>query len=126
MHAEKWGPAATAFFALCLLEVGPVVDLLRSLGLGVLLDEVILLPLLGAALALSLWALANDRVYHRERGPGRLTWLAAALALAGHWLFAPLLWAAIVALAAAAVWNQVLVGRLSERRRRAREAGRKV
>lgn len=126
MHAEKWAPVAVVFFGLCLLGMGPVVELVRAIGLGVVLDPVLLLPLLGTAFALTLWALANDRVYHRERGPGRLTWFAAGLALAGHWLLEPLLWAAVAAVAVAAAWNLVLVARLSERRRRARETGRKV
>lgn len=126
MHAEKWAPAAAAVVALCLLEVGPALAVVSALGLDVLLAEVILLPLLAAFLGLTLWALASDRTYHRDRGPTRLGWAAAALLLPGAWLFAPVAWLGLVLLAAAAAWNLVLLGRLSERRRRARETGRKV
>jgi len=126
MHAEKWAPAAAVFTALCLVGLGPVTGLVSTLGLGVILTEVILVPLLAACLGLTLWALATDRTYHRERGPTRLVWAAAAVMLGGYWLLEPLVWVGIALVAGAAVWNQVLVGRLSERRRRAREAGRKV
>lgn len=126
MHAEKWAPAAAVFTALCLVGLDPVIGLVSTLGLGVILTEVILVPLLAACLGLTLWALATDRTYHRERGPTRLVWAAAAVMLGGYWVLESLVWVGIALVAAAAAWNQVLVGRLSERRRRARETGRKV
>lgn len=126
MHAEKWAPAAAVVTALCLVGLDPVTGLVSTLGLGVILTEVILVPLLAAFLGLTLWALATDRTYHRERGPTRLVWAAAAVMLGGYWVLESLLWVGIALVVAAAAWNQVLVGRLTERRRRAREAGRKV
>lgn len=126
MHAEKWAPFGAVFVALCLLEVGPAVAIVSALALDVLLAEVILLPLLAALLGVTIWALAEDRAYHRDRGPTRVAWASAALLLGGWWLFVPAAWLGIVLVAAAGAWNLVLVGRLSERRRRARETGRKV
>lgn len=126
MHAEKWAPFGAVLVALCLLEFGPVTTVLSALGLGVLLADVILLPLLVALAAVTIWALAEDRAYHRERGPTRVAWASAVLLLGGWWLLEPAAWLGVVLVAAAAVWNLVLVGRLSERRRRARETGRKV
>lgn len=126
MHAEKWAPLATLLVVLCLLEFGPAIALLSFLGLEVLVAEVVLVPAVAGGFGVSLWAFVSDRRYHRNRGPTRLAWVAAALVLGGYWAAPILAWTGTVLLAGAAAWNLVLVARLSERRARAREAGRKV
>lgn len=124
-HAEKWGPLLAILAALCLLEFGPAVTLLSFASLRVLLSDVILVPLLAAGTGATLWALASDRYYHRERGPSRAGW-AAALLLGSFWLSPLAAWIGVGLLAGAATWNLVLVSRLPERRSRARETGRKL
>lgn len=126
MHADKWAPVGSIVAGLCLLEVGPVTATVSAVGLGFVLDDAILLPLLVALLGATIWTLAIDRRYHRSPWPSRLAWLSAALIVAGHWTPAAVGWAGVVALAGAAAWNRVLVGRLSERRRRAREVGQRL
>lgn len=123
MHADKWGPAGSIFVALCVLDVGPAVALVAAVALEGLLIDPILLPLLAALLGATLWSLAVDRRYHRNPWTSRLAWVAAALTFGGGWAYPPAAWAGIVLLAGAVAYNQVLVGRLSERRRRAREVG---
>lgn len=126
MHADKWAPAGAVFVALCLLDVGPAVALVSVVALEGLLTEAILLPLLGVMLGATAWSLAIDRRYHKDPWPSRLGWTGAALTFGGYWLHPLAVWAGVVALAAAAVRNQVLVGRLSARRARAREVGREL
>lgn len=126
MHADKWSPAASVFVALCLLEVEPALTAVRVVGLEFLLKVAVLVPIFAGCVGLVLWTLAYDRKYHRDPWPGRLTWAAAALVLGGFWTFEPMAWAGAGLLAGAATWNQVLVGRLNERRRRAREVGKRL
>lgn len=126
MHMDKWSPVVCLFVALCLLEVGPVVDAVHSVGLGFFLDLPVLVSVFIGLAAVVLWSLANDRLYHRNPWPGRLTWAAAALVLAGVWTVPPVGWAGAMLIAGAATWNQVLIGRLSERKRRARELNRRL
>lgn len=126
MHAGKWAPAGAVVSALCLLELAPLTGFLRAVGGGFLLEVWILLPLLALFLGVTLWTLANDRRYHRSAVPSRLAWAASLLVPAGWWLWTPAAWAGLALLAAAGTWNAVLVGRLSGRRARAREVGRKL
>lgn len=126
MHTDKWAPPAGAFVALCLLEFGPVLEVVRFLGLDFLLKVAVLVAIFAGLAALAVWTLAYDRTYHRNPWPVRLTWLAGALVLGGFWTVEAAAWAGVGLLLAAPVWNRVLVGRLSERRRRARDVGRRL
>lgn len=126
MHADKWSPVASLFVALCLLEVEAALEVVRFLGLDFFLKVAVLVPFFAGFVGLVVWTLGYDRTYHRNPWPVRLTWIAAALVLGGFWTLAPLAWAGVALLAGAAVWNQVLVGRLNEQRRRAREVGRRL
>lgn len=126
MHADKWAPVGGILAALCLLDVGAVTGPLTAIGLGFVLDDAILLPLLAALLGATIWTLAIDRRYHRSPWPSRLSWLGTILVFAGLWTPGLVGWGGVAALAGATVWNRVLVSRLSGRRRRAREVGQKL
>lgn len=126
MHSDKWAPAAAVLAALCLLAPGPVASLLTATGLGFLLDPWISLPLYVATAGVTIWTLAIDRRFHRSPLPSRMAWAAAVLVPAGHWTLAAVGWAGAILLAAAAIRNQVLVGRLTGRAARAREASRRL
>lgn len=126
MHADKWAPAASVFVALCLLEVDAAVAVVAALALDGLLVDPILLPLLAALLGVTLWSFAVDRRYHRNRWTSRLGWAAAGLMFGGAWVHPAPVWLGTALLVAAAAFNQVLVSRLSERRRRAREVGQRL
>lgn len=120
MHTEKWAPLAAILAAVCYMDVAPVVETLRTLGLGALLREMVLLPSLVLFLAATLWALTSDRRYHRSPGPGRVAWAGAPLTLGGVWVSDPVAVAGLVLLAGAAAWNWRLIRSLDDRRARAR------
>lgn len=126
MHTDKWAPVASLFFALCLLEVEPALEAVRFVGLDFFLKVAVLVPFFVGSVGLTLWTLGYDRTYHRNPWPVRLTWIAAALVLGGFWTVEVVAWIGVALLAGAAVWNQVLVGGLNERRRRAREVGKRL
>lgn len=126
MHADKWSPVASLVAGLCLLEVEPVLEALRFVGLGFLLDVTVLVVLFLALTGVVLWSVARDRLYHRDPWPGRLGWAGLVAVLAGVWVVDPVGWAGLALLAGAVIRNRVLLGRMSERRRRARETNRRL
>lgn len=126
MHADKWAPWSAVFFALCLADVGPLVDLLAALGLEGLADPTVLLPLLALLLGVTLWSLSTDRRYHRDPLPSRLAWAGTAAIFAGHWLAAPVTWAGAALVAGATFLNRRGVAGLSPERARSREVDRRL
>ncbi|MGH7556222.1 MAG: MerC family mercury resistance protein [Gemmatimonadota bacterium] len=111
IHADKWGPLGSIVTALCCLGAAPVVGALAALGLGFLLRDAILIPLLALFLAVTAWSLRGDRRRHGRAGPERLAWIAALLALGGLWISGAVVGVGLVSLVAASVWNWMIVRR---------------
>ncbi len=109
MHSDKWGPLGSIFAALCCLGAAPVLSALSAVGLGFLIHDAILIPLLALFLAVSVWGVRRDRTRHGHTGPSLLSALAAVTTLAGLWISAVVVGAGLVALVAASVWNFRLV-----------------
>ncbi len=63
------GVAGSIIAALCCAGVPAVLGAFTAVGLGFLITDVVLLPLLVAMLALALWGLARGRSRHGSRGP---------------------------------------------------------
>ena len=120
MRADIWGPAGAAVAAACCLGFAPVVTALTAVGLGSLLHDAILVPLLGIFLGLTLWQLARDRGRHGHAGPLALSTPGAALTLAGIWISSVVVALALASVFGAAMWNLWLVWRL---RRTSEEEG---
>lgn len=112
MHADKWGPLGSVFAALCCLGVAPVVGALSAAGLGFLLDDLILLPLLALFLGATIWALHRDRRRHARSGPENLAWGAAFLTVGGLWLSPFVVGLGLALLVTASAWNWTSVRRL--------------
>lgn len=72
-HGDKWGPLGSIFAALCCLGAAPVLAAVSALGLGFLIKDIILVPLLLFFLGVTIWALRRDRNRHGRSGP---EWLA--------------------------------------------------
>jgi mercuric ion transport protein len=98
--------------------LAPVVSALTAAGLGFLIQDAILIPLLVLFLAATIWQLHRDRRRHRVAGPVALGWVGAALTLAGLWLPVAVVGAGLLILVAGSVWNLALV----YRQRKARKA----
>lgn len=88
MRADIWGPIGSAITAACCLGLAPVVSALAAAGLGFLIKDVILIPLLVLFLGATLWQLHRDRRRHRAVGPVATGWAGAVLTLVGLWLHA--------------------------------------
>lgn len=114
MHADKWGPAGSVFAALCCLGVAPVLGALSAAGLGFLIHDLILIPMLALFLGVTIWAVGRDRRRHERAGPERLAWAAALLTVGGLWLSGLVVGLGLALLIGASAWNWVLVRRLRE------------
>ena len=109
MHSDKWGPLGSIFFAMCRLGVAPVLGALSAVGLGFLINDAILIPLLTLFLAATIWGVHRDRIRHGRTGPVTLSVLAAVLAVAGLWISPIVVGAGLAALVGSSLWNFRLV-----------------
>lgn len=109
MHADKWGPLGSVFTALCCLGAAPVIAALSAVGLGFLVNDLILIPLLVLFLGVTIWALRRDRPRHGRAGPEGLAWAAAVATVGGLWISAVVVGAGLTLLIAASLWNWKLV-----------------
>ena len=122
MHGDKWGPLASIFAAACCLGAAPLLGALSAVGLGFVVDDRILIPLLALSLAATIWGLDRDRPRHGSRGPELLAWAAAFVTLGGLWVSGTLVAAGLAVLVAASAWSWILVRRAGTRTGRAAEA----
>lgn len=111
MHADKWGPLGSAFAALCCLGWAPALAALSAVGLGFLIHDAILIPLLAIFLGVTISSLSTDRRRHGRTGPERTAWGAALLVVGGLWVGGPIVAIGLATLVAATIWNAVLVRR---------------
>ncbi len=105
MHADKWGPIGSIFAALCCLGFAPALAALSAVGLGFLINDLVLIPLLVLFLAATIWGLHRDRVRHQTPGPEYLAWVAAVLTVGGLWISGAVVGAGLTLLVAVSVWN---------------------
>lgn len=111
MRADTWGPVASLITLACCLGLAPIITALTAVGLGFLINDLILIPLLVLFLGLTLWQLHRDRSRHGASGPLAAAWPGSVLAVAGLWIAPAAAWIGIAALIAGALWNLLLVRR---------------
>jgi len=69
-HIDKAGLLGAVFGALCCLGISAVVSIVTAVGLGFLLNDAVLLPLLVASLLVTLWGLSSG--WRRHHNPSAL------------------------------------------------------
>lgn len=111
MHADKWGPLGSAFAAVCCVGWAPALAALSAVGLGFLIHDAILIPLLAIFLGVTIWSLSRERSRHGRAGPERTAWGAALLVVGGLWVGGLVVAVGLATLVAATIWNAVLVRR---------------
>lgn len=82
-HLDKLGVAGSAFASLCCLGTPALLSLLSAIGLGFLIHDAILLPLMVVFLALSVIGLSRSCARHRKPYPLALGILSAIGLLIG-------------------------------------------
>jgi len=98
----------------CCLGFAPFIAGLSAIGAGFLVNDAILIPLFAVFLALHGWALFTSRKRHGRSGPFYLGVGGGIVAFMALWFFAPLAYAALAALLAAAAWDIVALRQRSQ------------
>ncbi len=105
MHADKWGPIGSILAALCCLGFAPALAALSAVGLGFLINDLVLIPLLVLFLGATIWGLHGDRARHQTPGPEYLAWAASVLTVGGLWISGAVVGIGLTLLVAGSVWN---------------------
>ena len=115
-HLDKFGLGGSLFSALCCLGFPALLSLLSAIGLGFLINDAILLPLLGVFLLITIAGLEMGRRRHDKPGALILGIISAvALALFIFPLYNGVLAGlSIVGLIAASILNVILQQRSKE------------
>ena len=91
----------------CCLGLAPLIAALSAVGLGFLIRDAVLIPLLVLMLGFTLWALWSSRAVHHLDAPMYLGLPSAVAAFAGLWLYVPLSWVGFIGLVGASIWDFV-------------------
>jgi len=110
VKSSVFGSLGATVAALCCAGVPAVLGALSAAGLGFLMNDLILFPLVLVSLGVALWGLGRGAVCHGLRGVLVLGWIGAALLVVGIFLY-PLVYAGMAALLGAAAWNTVALRR---------------
>lgn len=104
---QIFGSGSSLVVGACCLGFTPLLGLVNAIGLGFLINDLILLPLLGIALALTLWALRTASNRHNNKIPFYAGIAASIAAFAGLWIFTPLSYGGFAALFGVTVWDYI-------------------
>ena len=116
-HIDKVGILGAAFAALCCLGISAVLSVISAIGLGFLIHDAVLLPLLIISLLLTLWGLFSG--WKRHRRPAAL--LLGTMAAFSLTIFSfvhqsqPLTFVSIGLLIAASAANVILLRKVDYR-----------
>ena len=102
---DKLGFLGTLFASLCCLGVSAIIAPLTAIGLGFLINDLVLLPLVLVFLLITLWGLYNGWRRHDDRRPFLLGIFAGVLLIPSFFLsvyFAAIL---LVLLLVSTIWN---------------------
>lgn len=115
MRAGIFGSLGSAFAAACCAGVPAVLGALSAAGLGFLVNDLILFPLLAISLGLALWGIGSGVTRHGLRGVLVLGWVGAALMVSGIFSLPALIYAGAAAMIAASIWNALAVRQAKRR-----------
>ena len=111
---DKSGFLGTLFASLCCLGVSVVIAPLTAIGLGFLINDLILLPLVLVFLIITLWGLYQGWKRHGVRPPLVLGIVAAVLLTPSFFVSVYLSFSLLVLLLVATIWNTVAAYRPSQ------------
>ncbi len=111
---DKLGFLGTLFASLCCLGVSVVIAPLTAIGLGFLINDLILLPLVLIFLLITLWGLYTGLKRHGVRSPFVLGIFAAVFLIPSFFVSVYLSFSLLVLLLVATIWNTVTAYRPSQ------------
>lgn len=112
MFRQISGAIGSIFASLCCLGFAPLVAVLSGAGLGFIVSDAVLIPLLALALAVALWGIRGSQKKHGQRAPFLVGLGGAIAALVGLFVFVPLHVTGLILLVGASVWDIILLRRV--------------
>jgi len=109
MFKQISGSIGSIFASICCLGVAPVLAALSAAGLGFIISDAVLIPMLALFLGITLWGMKGSRAKHGNSKPLYLGSSGAIAALVGIFVFMPLHILGLVALIGASVWDIILL-----------------
>lgn len=109
MFKQISGSIGSIFASLCCLGFAPVLAALSSAGLGFVISDAILIPLLALFLGFALWGLKGSQKKHGKTSPFYVGAGGAIAALVGIFVFIPIHVIGLIALVGASIWDIVLL-----------------
>ena len=108
---DKLGFLGTLFASLCCLGVSVVIAPLTAIGLGFLINDLILLPLVLVFLLITLWGLYKGWKRHGVRPPFFLGIFSAVFLVPSFFVSAYLSSLLLILLLVATLWNTIAAAR---------------
>jgi len=93
----------------CCLGLPPLIATLTGIGMGFVLHDAILIPLLVIFLGFTVWSLHKSKQKHGQNTAFYLGAGSSIVAFVGLWVFAPVSWMGFIGLIAASIWDIMLV-----------------
>ena len=109
MFKQISGAIGSIFASLCCLGFAPVLAALSAAGLGFVISDTILIPLLVLFLALALWGIKGSQRKHSKTAPFYVGVAGAVAALVGVFVFIPIHVIGLIALVGASTWDIVFL-----------------
>ncbi len=107
------GSIGSIFASLCCLGFAPILAALSAAGLGFVINDAILIPLLALFLSLALWGIKSSQKKHGKTAPFYIGGGGAIAALVGVFVFIPVHVIGLIALVGASIWDIVLLRKSS-------------
>ncbi len=104
-RATGAGLVGSAVSLLCCAGVAPVIGLLSAIGLGFLLRDAILIPLLILGLGVTAWGLWQGRRCHGRPGPLVAGVVGSLVTVGGVLAWVPLAFVGFLGVILASIWN---------------------
>jgi len=109
MFKQISGSIGSIFASLCCLGFAPILAALTAAGLGFVISDAVLIPLLALFLGLALWGMKSSQRKHGKRAPFYVGVGGAVAALVGIFVSIPIHIIGLIALVGASVWDIVLL-----------------
>jgi len=104
-HLDKLGIVGSLIAALCCLGVPAVLSIFAAIGLGFLINDAVLLPLLGLFLLITLIGLFSGYRSHRKKAALIVGLVSTVVMFLFLFIFPPITYIGLVGLIAASVLN---------------------
>lgn len=105
MVSKIIGSLGSIFASLCCIGTPAILAFLTGIGVGFLINDKILIPLLVVFLGISVWGVYKSSKSHGRKGSLILAIISAIVVFASIWFSKPLVYIGLVGLIAASVWD---------------------